>query len=218
MMKMQCILFFVILMSIQGQAQSKKELLKKNDELQKTNLKLERSNAVLNENVKNLNEQVKRLELELEQVKESEKLAIEAKAMAIMAEKKALEKEKLALEAKKVATEELQRIDAILAKASQENPKVKRASVVGRYYAEDQDKRKGEYIELFDDGTLMIQLPENSKKSPVKHLSGTYKLKEGNKITLIATLFTLTTTKDGRMENNRLIVLDKGKEDIFIRK
>lgn len=218
-MKIQFMLFIILLMSnLSGQAQSKKELLQKNEELQKSNLKLEKANATLTEKVKNLEEQAKRLEAALATAESAEKAALLEKEKALVAREMALQAKAEADKAKEIALQEHKQMEEILAKASQENPKLRQTSIAGRYYLENEEKRKGEYIELFDDGTLLIKLPKSDKNALVNNISGTYKLKGGNKITLIATLFTMTTATNGRVEGNRLIVTAKGKEEIYIRK
>lgn len=217
------ILFTLLLTTLTSHAQSKKELLSKNDELIKANITLEKSNSVLSLEVENLAEQIKRLEKELSETKEAEKEALAEKNKAIVAKDEAIKARELAMKAeletmraKEVLLQEKQRMEELFLKETKGKSSLRLKSIAGRYYDEKGEKDKG-YIDLYEDGTILVAAPKKEKeKSPINSITGTYKLR-GNKITIILSMFTMTQVTEGRFDGNRLIVAEGEKKTVYIR-
>ncbi|MCP4438637.1 MAG: hypothetical protein GY810_06795 [Aureispira sp.] len=219
------LLLVFLLGSINGQAQSKKELLKKYNELQKSNLKLETANSALTVKVEVLTESLERLEKDWDALKISEQEALVAKNKAITAQNEALKAKEIAIQAqieamraKEAVMEEKQRMEEIFAKAVKGKSSLRKMSIAGRYIPEKKDDKTGDYIDLYEDGTLLLAMNKNNEDSklPMNSVTGTYKLK-GKRITLILSLFTMTNAVDGTLEGDRLVVIEKGKETVYLR-
>jgi hypothetical protein len=217
------LLILLITNALTTHAQSKKDLQQQLDELQKSNLQLEKSNAVLNTKVENLSARITQLEKALETSQQSEQNAEAARDNAILAKDEATKAKEAALQAQikamnaeKVAIEEKQRMEDIFNKEVKGKSSLRQKSIVGRYFLEKDLSGKEGYIDLFEDGTLLLKGPESEKNPLLSSITGTYKL-NGNRITLIVTLFTMSNAIDGTIEGNRLVLIDNGKKNIYIR-
>lgn len=200
---MRAILLLLLLLEVTNlQAQSKKELQEKYEQLQRQNLKLETSNTLLNTQVGMLTERIKHLEKELLIEKEAARSALVAKEAA--------EKSKEAL------FEEKSRMEEVFRREAKGKSSLRQMSIAGRYYREDNAAKEREYIELFEDGTLLTVLSKTEKNNLLESVTGTYKLK-GSRITFILSIFTITKAVDGTINGNRLIFTEKGKNTVYVR-
>ena len=184
---------------------------------------MEKSKAAHEVEVESLKARVERLEQDLDLSRKSEEKALEAKEEALKAKEEASKSKELAMlaqieamKAKEALFQEKKRMEEIFAREVKGKASLQKMSISGRYYTEKDKAKTGEYIDLYEDGTLLLVAPENEKKSLINSVTGTYKL-NGNRITLILNLFTMSNAVDGRIEGNRIILIDEGKEKVYIR-
>lgn len=204
-------------------AQSKKELQQQLDALQKSNVQLEKSNAVLSAKVESLTARTTQLEKALEASQKSTQNAEAARDNAMVAKEEATKAKEAALQAQikamnaeKAAIEEKQRMEDIFNKEVKGKTSLRQKSIVGRYLLEKDLSGKEGYIDLFEDGTLLLKGPESEKNPLLSSITGTYKL-NGNRITIIVTLFTISNAIDGTIEGNRLVLINEGEKGVYIR-